>query len=771
MRHFSTKGTSALISGNYYNDCIVYCDNDYNYEALNDSTAVYWPVFMWHKRGSLNNDVSRDNRSANLKTKIISNYRRCDTTIYTQDIIKPTFDIRVFNGTESSSLIKLNNKYIYKGCIEDALRPKRSSFYFVGEPLREVFKTTPWQPTQYSLPIMKIYQKDKDNVDNDNWTYIAQFKDDQDSDWYATTVPKSDDFYRIEWDSLGNDYDDLGKQNKNLSYFEEDVLIKYKSSPHMVINLQRSDYPNEALCDWSLDGSGFPFKKVTGDFGFTTIINSQVHPYGALPLAEIRRPYNSATFFGGTSDDAFQNITWIPCGPSIRIRGNTDIKIPYKWGDSYYQRFECLKTYPYTEDDLNQVVEVGSFYLESRVNLDGRYDNKIGDTNALYTRPTNFNLINSVYSQQDNIFSGKILPDTYHKTNIYNNQIVWTETKEEAGDTDLWTSISMNSVLSLDGSCGKINKIAKHNNTLYVFQDAGIAQILYNESTQLSTTAGVPVEIANSGKVNGVRYISSVIGCSDKSLITVTPNGIYFVDSISKSIYLLNEQGLTNISNKFGFTTWCYNNFPNLGSTWNSNFSKDTDNDTIHKDTVLYYDKINQEVLFINKKTALVFSEKVGAFTSFYDYGNTPYFCNLEDTGLWIKPDSTLWKHQAGEYCNFFGEKKPYGMILVGNPEPQADKMFTNLEFRAYADEDDVTPFDSLTTWNEYQEGKYTFTNNTKNASFLSKKFRMWRCNIPRDSKHIMDRMRGPWLYLKLEKDTDTSSRVEIHDIAMTYYK
>jgi hypothetical protein len=33
-----------------------------------------------------------------------------------------------------------------------------------------------------------------------------------------------------------------------------------------------------------------------------------------------------------------------------------------------------------------------------------------------------------------------------------------------------------------------------------------------------------------------------------------------------------------------------------------------------------------------------------------------------------------------------------------------------------------------------------------------------------------IDRMRNPWLYIKLKKDSDTDKRVEIHDMVMTYY-
>jgi len=70
----------------------------------------------------------------------------------------------------------------------------------------------------------------------------------------------------------------------------------------------------------------------------------------------------------------------------------------------------------------------------------------------------------------------------------------------------------------------------------------------------------------------------------------------------------------------------------------------------------------------------------------------------------------------------------------------------------------------------------------------LKRKFRIWRCDIPRDNvevndtienpmgifrkaKHPIDRMRNPWLYLKFTKDADNNmQRTEVHDLVLTYF-
>ena len=125
-------------------------------------------------------------------------------------------------------------------------------------------------------------------------------------------------------------------------------------------------------------------------------------------------------------------------------------------------------------------------------------------------------------------------------------------------------------------------------------------------------------------------------------------------------------------------------------------------------------------------------------------------------------------------------------MTFIGNPEPLLSKIFTNMEFRATVDgeEDHLPlPFDSIETWNEYQHGKMAIQNRNgvealqhylNDVTSLRRKLRIWRCDIPRDSHRKLERMRNPWLYLKLEKEAAANNqllkRTEMHDFIMTYF-
>jgi hypothetical protein len=210
--------------------------------------------------------------------------------------------------------------------------------------------------------------------------------------------------------------------------------------------------------------------------------------------------------------------------------------------------------------------------------------------------------------------------------------------------------------------------------------------------------------------------------------------------------------------------------------------------------------------------TALCFSELLSQFTSFMDYGSTSLIESYNHRVFTMK-DSRLWKMFEGDHCKFFEVNKPWGLTFISNGSGQAqtDKIFTNLEFRACVSGDGIydastgkftpfLPFDYLETWDEYQHGFANLSiGNGHSASqhhlengdaSLIRKFRIWRCDIPRNnaamdtdeglpglSRHIRkpnDRMRNPWLYVKLQKNAAESDsslpETEIHDIVMTYF-
>ena len=579
------------------------------------------------------------------------------------------------------------------------------------------------------------------------------------------------------------------------------VRIKYKSTPHAVlalnyttsgaqrilpnikdgdygdtwvVNAQDSSAPGQHMY-WDKSGST---KIVSQDTIFTgaprgpiSAVSSIQH--GWLWLGEL---YNDSVQnrFGGQTEEAFENNVWLPCGDPISLvdtnnRVKSSITIRWEEGDTYFQRYDHIKTYPFTLEDQNAVTDIVSFMCETRVNIDGRYDRNRGQTSNFSITPENFNLMNDVYSQTNNFFNYRTINPNKLNLDNFHNSITWTKTKTAGELVDTWTNITLASTLDLDGDKGTVRALRRFNNNILAFQDRGISQILYNENMQISSTDGVPIEIANSGKVNGKRYISDRIGCTNKWSMCKTSNGIYFIDDITKGIFLFNGQ-LNNISDKFGFHSWI-NKASDSIDIWNP-----VDFDGF----VTYYDKVNGDVFFISKDECLAFSEPLGQFSSFYSYEKMPYFTNLEDRGIALNVEGTgtlyrPWLHNEGDYNMFFGVYQPFYTTVIANPDMQADKVFNNLEFRADSWDKNGnllnTTFDTLTTWNEYQEGVTDLTNTPNMPSTLKKKFRIWRANIPRAKANGRDRMRNPWLYIKLSMEGENVNKTVLHDMIVHYFE
>lgn len=96
--------------------------------------------------------------------------------------------------------------------------------------------------------------------------------------------------------------------------------MKYKSTPHMVVKLA-SDMDSLDVTSLGVD---------------------------RLYLAELYREPNADSDFGGTTDFALKENLWIPVGDPVPLPDNSKIIVDFIYGDTWYQRYDCLKTYPFT---------------------------------------------------------------------------------------------------------------------------------------------------------------------------------------------------------------------------------------------------------------------------------------------------------------------------------------------------------------------------------------------------------------------------------------
>lgn len=806
MNTGSSVGASRRTIASYlWNDVVVTEDTTKEDKVTTEPKPYDFLVYPWQRTGSLNNDWrTEDTASSWLKTKKESTLLFSNNTVYSPSL-------QDFGDVDAGMFLTENN-YILNMRLPGRTADAPNGINYYPNINKILYNADGFYPI---FNITYNYEKKKLNSP-------VSMK-------YKSTSHAVISFKQIVSTDSSN-----GKIPIAPSY-------SYGGSPEVVSGAYTNNsWANSPHVFWgdTLNPKFYQEQKS----GITELGNSDF-----VWLAELYKEIDNNSVFGGNTKDALMANNWLVAGDTVPfIIQNGGMSLEWTYGDTYYQRYDCMKTYPFTKEDPNQIVEILSFMCETRVNIDGRYDKNRGQIDNYNFDPTIFNNINPIYSQKNNFFQSRILYTPKDDYLAYPNTIYYSMNKKPGAEIDAYTNVTLATTLDLDGDKGKISNIERFNNELIAFQDTGISQILYNERTQISTAQGVPIEIANSGSVDGKRYLSDTIGCSNKWSIITSPSGIYFMDSKDKSIYVFNGQ-LNNLSLTKGFNTWCKNNI-SLGR-WTPRGFNDA---SIKNDYVSYYDKQNQEVLFLDNRDCLAYSEKLGTFTSFYDYTGAPFFENFNNSGFWFKtynytdtvnnttvPRCKIYKHQEGDYCNFFGENKPYWMTLIGNPEPQIDKIFTNLEFRACVDGDGelsqstgrfsfALPFNSLEAWDEYQHGLAHLEDKSGHGSFmhnladktaaLKRKFRIWRCDIPRDNVDIVtiepvlpdnpteeqqaaydaalikynqyladegnhiyrtiarpiDRMRNPWVYLKLFKNAastgNTLPRAEIHDMIMTYF-
>ncbi len=756
-------------------------------------------IYPFQKSGSLNNQSGPDENgitSAELKYKKLFNLKFSVNSIYHDTdsfwIPEKGSNMVLWNSDTATSVKIPNTKYNYKGVVDTSLLYNRPyTFYNFSQGMHPTFSKYPIVTTGRKL-FTKGETNDEMIFDINSELYKEFWKGD----------------YKLFGESYTKKYEEgsIERNEESFDFYlnsyvsDTPIRMRYKSTPHIAISINKKTDSIEYVLPKLLYSSGLSINAIKSVHYISYLDSSFNHTSGntrhfwnknigsscdqdsiigeqskwelntpaVLWLGELYREGNDKTMFGGTSEEAIMNNNWHVAGNTINIENNSEINIIWTEGDTYYQRYDHLNTYPFSLEEENGITDIVSFMCETRVNIDGRTDrNRSQETNHALT-PNNYNLYNSVYNQKDNFFTYRVLDSDKFDLDKFPNTITWTKEKIYGEFVDTWTNITMVSTLDLDGNYGHLRALRRFNNEILSFQDTGIANIMFNSRAQLSTTEGVPIELANTGKVDGKRYLSDNIGCVNKWSIASTPSGIYFIDNINRAIMRFNGQ-FDNLSDRLGFRKWAKSEFNSL-DIW------------IPQSSVPYtasYDRVNNDILFINGENCLAFSETLGQFSSFYSYAKTPFTTSLEDRTIMVRKDYTndgnykLWLHNEGMYNEFFGHKEPFYTTIICNPNREFDKIFNVVEFRADSFDqlgihNPEDTFDVLNVWNEYQYGDQTLKFSHNTPSTLKKKFRIWRAEVPRNNG-TRDRIRNPWAYFKLFKNPKNYNKLVLHDIVVYY--
>ena len=748
-------------------------ENRTSYDYLWGSGIVRYWMHMWNRTGKINGYTDYDNNDyGTLRKKTFANLRYAYSTVYNNYGVNPCIytpdAIRIFNYTSSQYVgvtVGKDSKY-YDGSISDSLSMPANFKY----------------PISYSVGTLNLDGEVK-----------------PDGAFLYSSSP-----VQIEYLSSPHAVISLGTLDNQANYTYRQSILPYVFDTEQITPDSGSASQTGWVVPWlrGAAGSTVPNRYYTVDQKKLTL------PSGALSandqyvfIGELYYDFDSQsedTRYGGISKSAIQNCRFIAAGPQYKVVNGQNI-IYGNQGDTFFQRWDCLKTMPYSTGSANNVIDITSVMLETHINLDGRSDFQ-RETKYIASLDTEkFNTINPAYSQGNNFFVSRDLGEDFN-LDSYRSTITWSLAKTDAATVDEWSHVTLASTLKLDGDKGVCQALRRFQNSIIAFQDRGISEVLFNSRTQLTTTDGVPVEIANSGKVDGKRYITNKFGCLNKWSIVEGKSALYFVDNINKAFCSFNGQGIDTLSSRLGFDVWFRQS--NSMQPWTPK---------MFENLIAFYDRVHSDVYLVkgteDEMSCLVYNEKLGAFSSFFDYGNIPMMTNVEDHFVSYK-NGKFWFQNEGLYGDFFGEPKDFWVQYRVTPDPFGDKIWSGFDYRAdfyrilnedgelvvpeeyiingdkYGSMDDLyvedETFDMFKIWNEYQStGDVDMRNNTLMDKPVTKDFRIWRRQIPRaevlgTNRYGLDRIRNPWINLQLKKtQTEESGQdlMQLHDVIVRYFE
>lgn len=763
----------------------------------------YW-LHMWNHAGKISGFTDEDGSDYSLlHSKIFANLRFAGTTVYDRNAINAfVFDetngylgidsLRVFNsvGSQYYNINISNETRYYNGSADISLSMPGSHRYPV---LNSGYNPDPTKPTSEGNAY--LYLKDPVQI-----AYLSSL--------HAVIALHTSSNQTIN--------------GLNYPVYMQDILPRMFDS-ETYDNVGHNPSISGPLVPWinvKTDAVGYPYKdyyafqkqfELHPDSDSATIEDGDRY----LFIGEIYQEFTGSEY-GGITDSDIEKNRFISAGAFIRKKDmqiesasishgavqTYGYSILADQGDTYFQRWDCLKTKPTSNAPVNGVIDITSVMLESHINLDGRTDLQRGISALASINTEQFGSLNPVYSQTNNFFAKRNLDEDFDQ-DTYKSSITWTLDKSDSAEVDEWTHITLANTLKLDGDKGACRAIRRFQNSLIAFQDRAISEILFNSRTQIATTDGVPIEIANSGKVDGKRYISNKYGCTNKWSIVEGKAALYFVDNINKAFCAFNGN-INALSTEKGFNAWFRRR--NNTEAWTPD---------LFNNFVSFYDRVNSDVYLVGKedeegRPTLVYNELLGEFTSFYDYDSVPMMANVEDRFVSFK-NNKLWLQNEGLYCNFFGSQYDYWIQYRVTPNPYTDKIWSGIDYRAdfyrVLDEDGTnlypesemirgdyfddnegvyqenTTFDNLEITNEYQKANIDFGKDYYSQDPARKKFRIWRLTIPRaqateSNKYGLDRIRNPWINLtfkkKLSESNDADANkdlMQLHDMIVRYFE
>lgn len=451
-------------------------------------------------------------------------------------------------------------------------------------------------------------------------------------------------------------------------------------------------------------------------------------------------------------------------------------------GDTYIGMFDYLYASWEEAEATSTRPEVIYFPVETSINLPLRIDdcyhrawtsqtgalihdyagvhtggtlNDFAQTNDLYR-------YNSVYSKENDSKLFIQAPFDWTSQTDFPVRVYASNVKTTNELADSWLKYGANAYIEVDPQWGEITKLITVNEKMMFYQPKAFGILSVNERALLQTGDISQLSLGVSGVLERFDYAKTDIGASDTRHVLLTPNGLYWIDTINKAMYKYTG-GPEEVSLMKGMDHFFRTSLVN-GDT-----------------TFLFTDPEFKEVC-INDYTdnwTLVYSELTDSFREFVDLFPS-YVINYNDKTWGSRNNIAFYKHNdtAANRGYLYGSYYDSSITLLLNPNGANTSVFDNMEWltEVYTNagvEADVT-FDTVQYWNDYQGSIATGTTLT-NGTNVKRRMRKWRHIIPRvryepdgaTPKTRTDaRFRDTHLFVKLTYTNDANDRRFIaHDI------
>jgi hypothetical protein len=482
----------------------------------------------------------------------------------------------------------------------------------------------------------------------------------------------------------------------------------------------------------------------------------------ATGLIEIMRTLSNQ--YGGNTYEARSRNTYLRIGryKPITTTSNNIVEA----GDTFVGNFSFARIMQNPTQIIDAkyyvMTEIVEFLVETSIDISNRNDLSIKGWDSKFMPSFDeYHDYNPVYSQQPTFNSTTATPFTFTLTRYFPHKINATKVKVNGELVDSWTDILINEEMYLDGKYGAINKLIRSKDEVYAFQDQAIANIQISPRVQTVATDGVGIELGIGNVLYTHVYISTVSGSVNSQCVFASPDVIYYLDLSNKTINKVEQGRVVGLSDPAGLHSFLHS-------------SVDYNTLKYNNSVVGVFDHVSNDAYFTTPQFTLAYNEAINSFTSRYSFIpsryifshhglHSVYFNNAQNTAF-------LHKHGNGPVGTFYGVKYPSYITFIFNPEPDGDCVFNNIEFKseAYVEGNDV-PTETLKKihcWNEYQDSGEIDLVVGRN---ISRRYRDWNLYIPRVQGSPLQRMRGQWIYCKLEYDNALDYNMIIHDILLSY--